>query len=381
MALRWENAGPAYYISAFALLSVLCIVSGIFFLLSQRPKRRTLEWIEFVDRPGLFRGCREVSLTAVDVLLIVLLSVIAAGLQSCLMLRSTNVLSLKTFDFFELCGVILPAFVAPCVCCGCAFVMCKRVTKNSTFSFFAACLVALDVSYRPEKTVFAVLCMAFLLRWWGAELRAKRVFALLLCAVFAAVGAYASAQLWLMLLPIVLFLLFGSLLQKKFRILRFLGSLAAFAAFFALSLIAVNIPGVMYQTGLAFPQLLLDGDFWRVLSVRILQQILLAPAWTLPAVDIMSPILMIYGLYAAVFSMVAGLPRRDLRCAAVTLLFFSGAFLWLLGLVSGSVAAFLPIAYYWFAWNHRGGKRIVWSSVALLLGAELALDVILFLML
>lgn len=376
MALQWVNVEPMLLAGGVLLLAALCIVSGIFFVRAQGPKRRTLEWIGFVDRPDCVRGCGKNPLCGADLLRLLLLSAVTVLLQELLLLRGEMPGARFSLPLLQQLSFCLCNFLAPVVCVCAVYRMASCLTGHGTLALAAAGLLALDLSYEPVAAAFLCCCCAFLLRWWGAEKFGMRVVFLLLCAVILAVGVYTDGRVLLFLPTAAVLLVIGSLLRKK-RAYEAILAPILFTLFFLLGIALVSIPAIMFATGLPFPQMLAVRDFWMLLLVQIFRLVLNVPVRLAPSFDIVGTALLIYGLFAAVFSLDRTFRRRDLRGLAVFALFICGVFTWAFGGIPGSIAAAPAIAFYWYAWLRRSGTAAVSLSAAILLAVSLWRTVVL----
>ena len=389
MALIWSQPDGWFFAGLAALCALLAVHFAAFFR-AQRPRRRTLEWIAFVDPPAPRFGCgpaEHCPLRAVHILLLTLAALVTAAGQ--LLARVPPALLCSVLLGADLIGrleFLLIYAVSPAVCMLAVFFAARRLTDHPVLPWLAALLMALDLNYDPELLPFLLLAAAFLLRYWGAAQTAPAsacALELLAMTAYLALGAYVDPALLLaaalLFIPVAFAAVYRAVhADAPRRALRLAGTLVGYFAMLGLWMTLIRIPGALLETGLPFFRMLADARFWAGLGgqIRAACAALTAPAAMYLA--IFSLPLQLYALFSAAACVWLAAKRRDVCAGLMAWLFAAGTALWALGIAPPAFGSLLPTVYLWSRWLRRSRGAVF--GITLLLACALAGNILLFLL-
>ena len=389
MALIWSQPDGWFFAGLAALCALLAVHFAAFFR-AQRPRRRTLEWIAFVDPPAPRFGCgpaEHCPLRAVHVPLLTLAALVTAAAQ--LLARVPPALLRSILLGADLIGrleFLLIYAVSPAVCMLAVFFAARRLTDHALLPWLAALLMALDLNYDPEQLPFLLLAAAFLLRYWGAAQTAPAsacALELLAMTAYLALGAYVDPALLLAAVLLFIPVAFAAVYRAvhadvPHRALRLAGTLVGYFAMLGLWMTLIRIPGALLETGLPFFRMFSDARFWAGIGGQILDA---CAALTAPAaiyLAIFSLPLQLYALFSVAACVWLAVKRRDVCAGLMAWLFAAGTALWALGVAPPVFGSLLPAVYLWSRWLRRSRGAVF--GIALLLACALAGNILLFLL-
>ncbi len=389
MALIWAQPDGWFFAGLAALCALLAVHFAAFFR-AQAPRRRTLEWIAFVDPPAPRFGCgpaEHCPLRAVHVLLLAFAALVTAAGQLLArvppeLLRSI----LLSADLIGRLEFLLIYAVSPAVCTLTVFFAARRLTDHALLPYLAALLMALDLNYDPELLPFLLLAAAFLLRYWGAVQTAPAfscALELLAMTAYLALGAYIHPPLLLAAVLLFIPVAFAAVYRAVHadaprRVLRLAGTLVGYFAMLALWMTLIRIPGALLETGLPFFRMLADARFWAGIGGQIGDACAALTAPDAVYLAIFSLPMQLYALFSAAACVWLAAKRRDLCAGLMAWLFIAGTALWALGIAPPVFGSLLPAVYLWSRWLRRSRGAVF--GIVLLLACALAGDILLFLL-
>lgn len=389
MVLVWTQP-DGWFFAGLAAMCVLLAVHFCGFFRAMAPRRRTLEWITFVDPPAPRFGCGPLVHAQLAWYELVLLLCIAVG-TAFLQLRIRVPMELlravlHRAPLAERLEVLLIYAVSPAVCVLSVFFAARRLTDHPVLPYCAAFLMALDLNYDPEQLPFLLLAAAFLLRWWGASQTQTALpcaLELLAMTAYLALGAYVAPQTLLAAVLLFAPVCFGAIFRASHtesprRALRLFAALAGYWAMLALWMTLIRIPGALLETGLPFFQMFADARFWSALGAQITAAVAALQHPGTPLFAIFSLPAQLYALFAALAGIWLAVKRRDLCGLLMAWLFLAGTALWALDLAAPAFGSLLPCAYIWSRWLRRGRGAAV--GIAVLLAVSFAALVLLLIL-
>ncbi len=380
MVLVWTQP-DGWFFAGIAAMCVLLAVHFAGFFRAMAPRRRTLEWITFVDPPAPRFGCGPLvhaQLAWYELVLLLCIAVGTAFLQ--LRLRVPRELLqavLRSAPLAEWLEIVLIYAVSPAVCALSVFFAARRLTDHPVLPYCAAFLMAFDVNYDPEQLPFLLLAAAFLLRWWGASQTLPALpcaLELLAMTAYLALGAYVAPPTLLAAVLLFVPVCFGAIFRASHadaprRWLRLFAALAGYWAMLFLWMTLIRIPGALLETGLPFLQMFADARFWSALGAQITAAAAALQSSGMPLLAIFSLPMQLYALFAAIAGVWLAVTRRDLCGLLMAWLFIAGTALWALDLAAPAFGSLLPCAYIWSRWLQRGRGAAVGIAVLLAVSA------------
>ena len=387
--LVWTQP-DGWFFAGIAAMCVLLAVHFCGFFRAMAPRRRTLEWITFVDPPAPRFGCGPLvhaPLGWLTFVLLLALAVVTAFLQLRVrvpmeLLRAV----LHSAPLAERLEVLLIYAVSPAVCAPTVFFAARRLTDHPVLPYCAAFLMAFDFNFDPEQLPFLLLAAAFLLRWWGASQRETALpcaLELLAMTAYLALGAYVAPQTLLaavlLFVPVCFAAIYRAMhAESPRRALRLVLTFAGYWAMLALWMTLIRIPGALLETGLPFFQMFADVRFWAALGAQVTAAVSALQSPGTPLLAIFSLPMQIYALFSTIAGVWLAVKRRDLCGLLMAWLFITGTALWALDLAAPAFGTLLPCAYIWSRWLRRGRGAVV--GMAVLLALSLAALVLLLIL-
>lgn len=357
----------------FVLLAVHFTVGTRLF----RPMRGTLEWIQRVDRPRLHFGYAPETLDGWDVLYVFLIAAAAVG--CCTIVPMTLLRAQPGVGWMDVADVLLRYFLAPVVSSSMVYLIGRRMTDMSGVALIAAALLLFNyAAARSYSAPFMLTALAAL-----QEYRRKERFSwLVLTAAAIGVGTYVSPEilwfglvLWLppLALEILRFAKFGRAAVVPYLLPVLLG-LPLMTALFAL---LTQVPGMVVAWQHPIPRYTVEY-FWR-LRLKMWKELLTLPTGELPQMGFVDPLLLLYGLGAAVSTLPFAIRTRDLLLQTLIWYFAGNTALWALGVSIPAVGCLPLMVCVWDYWGQREGTLNATIGAIFLLCAAVAGRVLLFL--
>lgn len=356
----------------FVLLAVHFTVGTRLF----RPMRGTLEWIQRVDRPRLHFGYAPETLDGWDVLYVFL---IAAAVGCCTIVPMTLLRAQPGVGWMDVADVLLRYFLAPVVSSSMVYLIGRRMTDMSGVALIAAALLLFNyVAARSYSAPFMLTALAALQEYR----REERFSWLVLTAAAIGVGTYVSPEilwfglvLWIppLALEILRFAKFGRAAVVPYLLPVLLG-LPLMTALFAL---LTQVPGMVVAWQHPIPRYTVEY-FWR-LRLKMWKELLTLPTGELPQMGFVDPLLLLYGLGAAVSTLPFAIRTRDLLLQTLIWYFAGNTALWALGVSIPAVGCLPLMVCVWDYWGQREGTLNATIGAIFLLCAAVAGRVLLFL--
>lgn len=327
-----------YFLTAAGVIGLL-VFYGAAYVRALRPREGTLEWISSYDRPvfsiaGQWRG-----LEKRDVLPLLCACVVAAGMWGFAAWRSF-------FSTYIQGGVSTAVAVeaaiyycaAPLATAVCTYLLLKGLFGQTMVSLLGTLVLAMDLTADPLSLLFSVLTALLLTRFLTTDGDAgfgEGCLMLILAFVVAAVGCYFQPALVIVAGAALLILLAGCAgrfvqLGSGWLVRSVVTALLAFGVTMTL----IFVPAAV-TNGMAFPKLLVTGDFYVFAAKRFLLGARNAFTgnsffWVISAAYYDWPLLLC-GLTAAVAAVARLIARRDYRGLVTVGWYVALAALWLAG--------------------------------------------------
>lgn len=357
----------------FVLLAVHFTVGTRLF----RPMRGTLEWIQRVDRPRLHFGYAPETLDGWDVLYVFLIAAAAVG--CCTIVPMTLLRAQPGVGWMDVADVLLRYFLAPVVSSSMVYLIGRRMTDMSGVALIAAALLLFNyVAARSYSAPFMLTALAALQEYR----REERFSWLVLTAAAIGVGTYVSPEilwfglvLWIppLALEILRFAKFGRAAVVPYLLPVLLG-LPLMTALFAF---LTQVPGMVVAWQHPIPRYTVEY-FWR-LRLKMWKELLTLPTGELPQMGFVDPLLLLYGLGAAVSTLPFAIRTRDLLLQTLIWYFAGNTVLWALGVSIPAVGCLPLMVCVWDYWGQREGTLNATIGAIFLLCAAVAGRVLLFL--
>ena len=204
----------------------------------------------------------------------------------------------------------------------------------------------------------------------------------MLTAAAIGVGTYVSPEilwfglvLWIppLALEILRFAKFGRAAVVPYLLPVLLG-LPLMTALFAL---LTQVPGMVVAWQHPIPRYTVEY-FWR-LRLKMWKELLTLPTGELPQMGFVDPLLLLYGLGAAVSTLPFAIRTRDLLLQTLIWYFAGNTALWALGVSIPAVGCLPLMVCVWDYWGQREGTLNATIGAIFLLCAAVAGRVLLFL--
>ncbi len=387
MVLVWTETTP--WLTA-ALLAALLLVLSVHFRFcfrALRPRRYTLEWIDFLDRPAPQFVSAYAPITRSDVFWMLFCAVAAAGLQVQVLRLEAGPGFLRHASTPDILYFALYYLVSPAACVAAFYCIARQLTTHATVPLFATALLTFDLSYDTQVLPFLLLALAFFLRWWRVSQTAsfgRCTLELLAATAYLAVGAYFAPSVLFYAAVLFVPLAFAAIWRavhraERGRIARTLAALLGYWLMLALWTVLTRIPGAMLAYSLHFWQVLLDVRFWQSLALWLVQSLRLVLLEAVPVYGIVETVLQIYAAFCAAACVYLAVRHGDLTAALLVWLYIAALIGWLFGLAPAALGCLPVCALVWDRWLARGTKRAPMLGIAALLAVRMAGSILLLL--
>ena len=372
----FAQSSPLLWGIAAALLVLLAVHFTVGARLF-RPMRGTLEWIEQIDRPRLHSGWEAEKLSRWDILYTLLIAAAAAG--SWTVVPMTLLRAQPGVGWMDVADVLLRYFLAPVVSSCMVYLIGRRMTEMSGVALIAAALLLFNyAAVRTYSAPFMLTAMAALQEYR----REERFSWLVLTAAAIGVGTYVSPEilwfglvLWLppLALEILRFAKFGRAAVVPYLLPVLLG-LPLMTALFAL---LTQVPGMVVAWQQPLPGY--TAKLFLQLRLEMWKELLTLPTGELPQLGFVDPLLLLYGLGAAVSTLPYAIRTRDTMLQTLIWYFAGNTALWALGVSTPAVGCLPLMVCVWDNWDRREGTLNATIGAVFLLCAAVAGRVLLFL--
>ena len=372
----FAQSSPLLWGIAAALLVLLAVHFTVGARLF-RPMRGTLEWIGQIDRPRLHFGWEAEKPDRWDILYILLVAAAAAGNWA--VAPVTLLRAQPGVGWMDVADVLLRYFLAPVVSSCMVYLIGRRMTEMSGVALIAAALLLFNyAAVRTYSAPFMLTALAALQEYR----REERFSWLVLTAAAIGVGTYVSPEilwfglvLWIppLALEILRFAKFGRAAVVPYLLPVLLG-LPLMTALFAL---LTQVPGMVVAWQHPIPRYTVEY-FWR-LRLKMWKELLTLPTGELPQMGFVDPLLLLYGLGAAVSTLPFAIRTRDLLLQTLIWYFAGNTALWALGVSIPAVGCLPLMVCVWDYWGQREGTLNATIGAIFLLCAAVAGRVLLFL--
>lgn len=372
----FAQSSPLLWGIAAALLVLLAVHFTVGARLF-RPMRGTLEWIEWIDRPRLHFGWEAEKLNRWDILYTLLIAAAAAG--SWTVVPMTLLRAQPGVGWMDVADVLLRYFLAPAVSSCMVYLIGRRMTEMSGVALIAAALLLFNyAAVRTYSAPFMLTALAALQEYR----REERFPWLVLTAAAIGVGTYASPEilwfglvLWLppLALEISRFAKFGRAAVVPYLLPVLLG-LPLMTALFAL---LAQTPGMLVAWQQPLPGY--TAKLFLQLRLEMWRELLTLPRGGLPQLGFVDPLLLLYGLGAAVSTLPYAIRTRDTMLQTLIWYFVGNTALWALGVSTPAVGCLPLMVCVWDNWDRREGTLNAVIGAVFLLCAAVAGRVLLFL--
>lgn len=395
----WNNLLPLLrsiplplLLAALAVFAVLLVYFDGF-CRAMEPRRGTLEWIRMYDRPALSFAGRRFAPGRGDCLPLVLVSAAAAGLCAfgAVLLRRAG--SVPLADVLLCPDALLAGEGGYAVFAGLSIVPCylllRAVFGRRALAVCGAALLAFALIPSGAEPGFSVPCLLLAMlaffRFLTAPPDGRRLPWLLLSAALFWLAVWCDRiTLWFGLGFAVL--LAVSLVLRVRR-----GEMRAAAAVLTVLILAlcsavcaaaIRLPAAILERGMAFPNLLVQGGFWRLVLVRTFSfRIWIDPLGLLGA-SMLQPLVFWGGLLAMLAAVAASFTRHDASALFVWVFHLAGLPVWVFsGSGLGAAVSVLALCYVWNGYLSRGRRAAAYGCCGVCLVCSAALPALALLIL
>lgn len=387
MTLSQIDATPWGFACTMALLALPLIYSFYYFFRAVRPRRHTVEWIAFLDRPAATLSLSGGSLTWLDGICMAICALFAALVRFTAFQLDSGFRAVLHADLLDWLTLLLRDALAPALCVLALYCMARMLTTHRLFPLIAALLLSMDLAYDATTLMFWLLACAFFLHWWQICLHGsvgRCALPLLAVTAYLAVGTYFIPQMLICAVLLFVPLLFAAVFRavrmpRRGRIPRLLATLGGYWLAFAFWMLCTQLPGAMLRWELPLWQVIFDGRFWRWFVLE-LQYALWMLRPSVPVLGTADTFQLIFSLLCALGCLDLAVRQRTLGALLPVWLFATEATLWLTGILPGIRCSALLCVHVWDRWHARGGQRALVLNIAYLVGMRLYCLVLLLLM-